>query len=373
MKLPNGYGSVTKLSGSRRKPYLARVTVGWEIDEKSEKCIQKRISIGTYKTKKDALQALSEYGIKPYDIQNSTMTLTSLYEKWSEQYYPSLKAKSSIRNMQSAWNYLHTIHTIKLKDLRTRHIKNAIESAYVICLRGANKGKKTEATANIKINMKLLMGLMLDYALEFEWIDRNYARSFKLSKDITASAKVVKAKHIIFSDSEMSILWDNVDKMDYVNWILIQCYMGWRPQELIDIELKKVDIENKYIIGGMKTNAGKNRVVPIHPRIFNLVKQNYDAAIKLDSNKLINDPYLGSTITYHQYALRFKKVITALELNSSHRAHDPRKTFVTMAKKANVDDFSIKKIVGHTSNDITETVYTERNLEWIRRELEKIP
>ncbi|STO37556.1 Uncharacterised protein [Gallibacterium anatis] len=33
MRLPNGYGSVFKLSGKRRKPFIARKTIGYdEID-----------------------------------------------------------------------------------------------------------------------------------------------------------------------------------------------------------------------------------------------------------------------------------------------------------------------------------------------------
>ena len=37
MKLPNGYGSVVKLSGKRRKPYMVRKTVGYHIDPIKEK------------------------------------------------------------------------------------------------------------------------------------------------------------------------------------------------------------------------------------------------------------------------------------------------------------------------------------------------
>ena len=33
MKLPNGYGSVVKMSGKRRKPYMVRKTIGWHLDK----------------------------------------------------------------------------------------------------------------------------------------------------------------------------------------------------------------------------------------------------------------------------------------------------------------------------------------------------
>ena len=31
MRLPNGYGSVIKLSGKRRKPYAVRITIGFKL------------------------------------------------------------------------------------------------------------------------------------------------------------------------------------------------------------------------------------------------------------------------------------------------------------------------------------------------------
>ena len=89
MKLPNGYGSVTKLSGNRRKPYLARVTLGWITDEQTGKTVQNRVPLGTFKTKKEALQALAEYGANPYDIQNAAMQLTSLPWKVNHPAVPS--------------------------------------------------------------------------------------------------------------------------------------------------------------------------------------------------------------------------------------------------------------------------------------------
>ena len=52
---------MTKLSGNRRKPYLARVTLGWITDEQTGKTVQNRVPLGTFKTKKEALQALAEY------------------------------------------------------------------------------------------------------------------------------------------------------------------------------------------------------------------------------------------------------------------------------------------------------------------------
>ena len=66
------------------------------------------------------------------------------------------------------------------------------------------------------------------------------------------------------------------------------------------------------------------------------------------------------------------KVMNQLKLNPEHRPHDPRKTFITMAKKANMDEYALKEIVGHSVKDITESTYTVRDLEWLRDDLQKI-
>ncbi len=165
--------------------------------------------------------------------------------------------------------------------------------------------------------------------------------------------------------------------MPYANIILIQCYMGWRPQELGLIELDKVDLEKRNIIGGIKTDAGYDRVVPIHDCIYDMVKELYDKAKKAGSKYLINCfdgvTHRGnSQMTYDKYSARFAKVISALGLNSEHRPHDPRKQFVSRCKKYNVDEYAIKYMVGHKISDITEAVYTKRPEGWLNDEIKKI-
>ncbi|MCD8398290.1 MAG: tyrosine-type recombinase/integrase [Lachnospiraceae bacterium] len=354
---------------------MARVTIGWELDEASGKASQQRISLGTFATKKEALEALGEYSANPYDIQKEDITLSELYQKWTEAYFPTLNGKSSERTITSAWKYCKPLHNMRAKDIRARHIKGIIDDAYIIKTSGANAGQKVMASPSTKGRIKSLFNLMLDFAVEYEIIDKNYARTFDLSTDIIKEKEAATRCHISFSEKEMEILWTNVDEVRFVDWILIQCYMGWRPQELALLKLEDVDLEKQCITGGMKTDAGRNRTVPIHHRIKNLVEKNYRVALELGSDRLLNDPDAvkgGMKITYDKYANRFDKVIHTLNLMEDHRAHDPRKTFITMAKKAGVDEYTIKRLVGHRIVDVTENVYTERDLEWLRSELEKI-
>ena len=138
-----------------------------------------------------------------------------------------------------------------------------------------------------------------------------------------------------------------------------------------------MNLENWTFMGGMKTEAGVDRVVPIHSRIQPLVMMRYKEAKDLGSKYLFNytdsDGRKKSTkFTYGRYTRSFKRIREDLSLHPSHKPHDGRTHFVTNAKKHRVDDYAIKYIVGHKISDITEKVYTKRELTWLREEIEKI-
>lgn len=65
MKLPNGYGTVKKMSGNRRRPYMVRKTAGWRYDEAKDKTVQEYITIGYAATRKEGLQMLAEFNQIP--------------------------------------------------------------------------------------------------------------------------------------------------------------------------------------------------------------------------------------------------------------------------------------------------------------------
>ena len=372
-RLPNGFGSITEIKNQNlRKPFRVMVTVGkTPLGRPIQKLLKPTAFFETYN---EAYMALVEYNKNPYDL-DSDMTVQELYDKWTDTYFENT-TESSKRTITSAWAYCSSIYNMRAKDVRARHIKGCMDNGYRIETRGAKKGEKVFATASTKSRIKSLFNLMLDYALEYEIVDKNYARTFEISSDIIKEKEAAKRGHIIFTDEELKKLWDNVAQIKYVEWILIACYMGWRPQELAILKLSDTDLENWTITGGMKTDAGKQRTVPIHSRIRELVRNNYEYAKSIDSDYLFNDKgntHSGSwKLTYDKYANRFNKVISSLDLNPAHRAHDSRKTFVTMAKKCGMDDNAIKAIVGHKSQDITESAYTERDIEWLRRDIEKI-
>lgn len=366
-KLPNGFGQISEIKDyNLRNRFRAMVTVGKTTTGRPICRLLKPEAF--FRTYNDAYIALVEYNRNPYDLDDA-ITVAELYERWTEDYFKTLKSESSARTITCAWAYCSSVYNMRASDVRARHIKGCMEEGVAKI-----KGKEQHASAGTKSRIKSLFNLMLDYALEYEIVDRNYARTFNVSDDIVKETEESKRGHIPFTEEEIEILWNNIDTKQYVDVILFQCYSGWRPQELGLLKLENINLETGVIVGGMKSDAGTDRTVPIHPRIRHIVDQKYKEAEELGSEYLLNctDSRSGLRLTYDKYQKRFAKIIDELKLNEQHRAHDPRMHFITMAKKYKLDEYAIKYIVGHAIQDITERVYTKREIDWLKEEIEKI-
>lgn len=351
MKLPNGYGSVYKLSGKRRNPYIVRKTTGWTIDEATNTAKQQYITIGYYPTRAKALEALANYNANPYDISTDSITFEEVYAKWSEVHFNSI-VPSAQRTWISAFNHSKPLYHMRMKDIRTNHLEDAIKNA--------NVGQST------KQRMKSLYNMIYKYCLKYDICDKDYAALCESVKRTSPSIERVP-----YSAEEIQQLWDNLD-FPFVDMVLIGIYSGWRPQELAILQIEDIDLEAGTMFGGLKTDAGRNRCVPIHPIIRELVVSNYNKAVKMDSKYLFNDEngQQGTYLTYDKYRSRFNKINK--KLGQNHRPHDTRHTFISKAKESGVNEYILKLIVGHAIEDITEKVYTHRTMQQLSEEIAKI-
>ena len=358
-RLPNGFGQISQIKGKNlRNPYRAMVTIGKDPDtgKPISRLLQPNAYFATYN---DAYAALLEYnrkpGSQPIKNEENSITVAELFEEWSKWYYPVL-SKSAIENHTTAWNASKMLYSIPVNKLKAKNIRNCIDSVRAV---------------TTKHRIKTLFTLMLDYAVEHEYCDNNVAKLIKLDPVVSKELNTVKTPHIAFTEDELNIMWNRMPDVRFVDYMLIQCYMGLRPRELLGILVENVDLENWTIKCGMKTDAGKNRIIPIHSAIRDLVKMKYKVANKLESPYLFNN-IMSKGMSYTTYNKYFTEAIAEMGLNPEHRPHDPRKNFITLAKKYNVDEYAIKRIVGHAIDDITEKVYTERGIDWLKEEMEKI-
>lgn len=152
------------------------------------------------------------------------MTVKDLYEKWSAEKFESYGSETSIRNIKSAWSYCEQLYDMRVKDLRPRHIKGIMSDGIKLV-----NGKETHPSAATAERIKSMFNMMLDYALENEIVNINYARSFDTPDSIVTEIASSKRNHIAYRPDEFSKLLENIDD-PFVGILVYQCYSGWRPR-----------------------------------------------------------------------------------------------------------------------------------------------
>ena len=374
-KRGRGEGSVTY--DRRRKRYRARVTIGWETNEETGRTKQIVKTLGSnYKTKGEATSALAEYLKNPYDLNNKDITFEQLYKKWFDEYIDTDEHESIKYRVKAAYRYCSLIYKKKFREITIIDMKDCIYKGTATCVRGKYKGEQRLASPQSKEIIKYLFNHIYDYALEARLVERNYAREFTLDKKVFQEKEKNYKSKVPFSKEEIDKLWKSIEFVPFADMIVYACYSGWRPTELIKLKIKDVDLKNGFVKGGMKTSAGKNRLVPIHPLVSSIVEKYYKEAKSVGSDYLFNDVNnkFGIGLSYDQYLSRFNKVMNALHFRTEITPHYTRHTFITKAKsrEVNMNEYVLKIIVGHDVGDLTEHVYTHRELNDLKEEMCKI-
>ena len=201
---------------------------------------------------------------------------------------------------------------------------------------------------------------MYKYCKQFELVEKDQSRFIKITKEDDDTHGVP------FTLEEMNKLWKHKDT-PFVDTILILCYSGWRINELAKMPLSDIDLEARTFTGGLKNRYSRNRIVPIHSDIMDLVRNryntNFNSLIYHDGTQNIGE------LKYREY---FNAALLASGIQSVHTPHDCRHTFNTLLDNAGVDRVSRYKLMGHKGKDINETVYAHKNIDQLRSAVEKI-
>lgn len=334
MKMPNGYGSIVKLKGNRRKPYQVRLTKGFTDEGK-----QIFMYLGYYAKREEALIALSDYNSSPYDITRETITFEEVYKKWSKEHFTKVSDSSIERYSNAFRKYCKSLYKMRFKDIRLTHLQGVIDDS----------GMAHPTRASIKT----LFNVLFAFAMKNDIVDKNYAQYVDVGK------REGKINRKPFTKEEIQKLFDNVDKLEFVDTVLIMIYTGMRVSEMLSIEITNVHIDERYMVGGMKTEAGKNRIIPINRKIEPFIKKYYEQ--NKDKKYLITNAF-GRQMQYSNYRReKFDNIMEKLKM--AHRPHDGRHTFSSLMDSAGANKLCIKRIMGHASPDITDSVYTHKTIE----------
>lgn len=340
MKNPNGYGGVIKLPGRRRNPWAARVTTGW--DDEGKQIFR---YIGYAETKRDALGILAAHQVKPV-APRADLTLEELYKEWTLSITSDIGAKTA-EGYRGAWRYLAQHAKEKVKDYRTAHVDLVLKQC-----------QKAGLSASLMSKIRSLAAQMLDKAVSQDIVEKNYARLAKIPK-------TEKTERQRFSDLEIKKLWKAQDT-PWVDTILILIYSGMRLGEMLTLTRFAIDWEQATITGGIKTDAGKNRVIPIHPRIAPLLRR-WDS---LGGERLINKDGKAMSLDYYRKYCYYKALETAgvPKLNP----HCCRHTFASMMADAGADVVAIQQIIGHAKYSTTADIYTHKDIQNLSQAICKI-
>ena len=322
MRNENGFGSIVCLDKSgkkRRKPWAVRITTGWN-DGK-----QQRQYLGYYKTQAEALIALAEYHKNGVNLDVTKLTLGEVYDQWIKRKAMTI-SESALNTHKMAYQRFGNMMNMPMKDIKKVHLQNWLDG---IELKPASKGK-----------IRSTMSQLFDYAVAYDIVQKNYAKNLEITEKVEKTGA-------IFTEEEIKVLWVNKDDQ-MVQYVLILIYTGLRIGELLAMRGDTIYLDKGYMVGGSKTEAGKDRIIPLHDKIIPLVEQN------IENNYLVYSKRSGA-FTYNGIRPRFEKLMA--KLNMTHKIHDTRKTAVSIMHSAGIPMETVRMIVGHSAKGVTESVY----------------
>ena len=339
MRAENGFGSIVcldKTGKKRRKPWAVRITTGWK-DGK-----QVRKYLGYYKTQTEALIALAEYHTEGYDIDMSKFTLKETFDEWFKTQEKRKLSKSVLATHRMTYSRLGSLGNTPIKNIKTATLQKWFDG---VDLKPASKGK-----------VKNTLTMVFDFATQNDIVSKNYAKFIKMDEKAEKTGKV-------YTEEEIKLLWKYKDQ-ENARILLILMYTGLRVGELLNITRDDINFDKQYMIGGLKTEAGRDRVIPIHSKIMPLVYE------QLGDNKWIIQARPGGKRHYNVLLNQNIKFIK--ELGLDHKFHDTRKTAISIMHTAGIPIETVRIIVGHVGDNVTEKIYLHKNPEELVKVINQI-
>lgn len=324
LKRANGTGTVYKLQGRRRRPWVAS---------------KSKTVVGYYETKTAALEALNRLTGRSLD-ERYNMTFEEVFEAWKLEHYKEL-TKSGRSQYDISFQVFSPLHKKKFRELRTADFQAALDPHM----------KKTHSTVS---KYKQLITQMSKWAIREELITTNFASFVKLPEN-------VKKEKEIFSDADIKKL--EADGSETAKIILMLIYTGMRIGELFSLLLE--DYHKTYVVGGEKTAAGRNRVIPIRPEGRGYFQ--YFAA-QADGPLLLSG-YTGDKVAANFRRRNYYPLLDKLGIERK-TPHATRHTYASRARKNGMPPEILQKILGHSDYSTTANIYVHTDVEELVKAVE---
>lgn len=342
---PNGSGTIVKLSGKRKNPFQVRVNTHINPDGYPAYDV-----IGCFPDRVSAEIALAGYNKAPYDPNDRRKLFSDVFASWYQWKYkvlPTATGKTSSQNcVIAAYKKCSSLHGMAMWDIRTQDMQDILDQA--------------DLSHAMLEHIRNLFRQMYKYAVQFELVAKDYSQYTRITKEDDDTQGVP------FTKEELQLLWKNKN-LPFVDTILIYCYSGWRINELAQMPLDNIDLESRTFTGGLKNRYSRNRTVPIHSAIYEIVEKRLDMRFK---SLIYHDD--TKDISQQKYREYFNAALLSCGIQTKHTPHDCRHTFNMLLDDAGADRVTRYKLMGHKGQDINENVYTHRDIDQLREALETI-
>ena len=337
MRKPNGYGSIKKLSGSRRRPFVFVVSVGKK---------QKPVEYFTTQIEAEIFQADYNKTHNHRSLPGHQITLTELYHRWLPAHTSNTSpSQSTLDSYSNSFKHLVSLHYEPFQQLKYADYQKILDSM-----------RKSGLSYSSLKKVRSLISLLEKYAVKIELINKCYAPLLSIGKN-----KPVRP-HNPFSRQKINRLWQHIDESG-VDTVLILLYTGMRVGEMLHLQKSDVNLRQRYIrITKSKTAAGI-RTIPIHHRIYPLI----EARMNTSGPWLISQN--DHMCSYSNYCILWRNVMHLIHADG-HTTHDCRHTVATLLDNAGANETAKRRILGHAGGDVTERVYTHKGLRQLRKCIE---
>ena len=345
MRNPNNYGTITNLGKGRRKPLAVRVHVGTKLTPEKREIPQYKY-IGYFENtpegKKAAIQLLAEYN-QGHSVSAlmKKPTFLELANEWLERHELALNTNNSNNVDSNISHYKSSLNKC------TYIFNKSIDTVSFKDVQGIADSVVTMSKSSV-MKLKTLINGTFDLARKSKYIPENFICDVDFNY-----ARKTDSIHEPFSEEEIEQLW-SMSQDKEVKVLLIMIYTGFRPTEFLRIENNNVHIEDRYIIGGGKTEAGTDRIVPIHEKIVPFVRY-----LMSDNDYLFNNQ--GKMWSYSRFVVAYWNPLMK-RLNMKHLPHDTRHTCATLLDRYRANQNCIKDILGHAREGVTNRVYVDKIL-----------
>ncbi len=355
MKRPNGTGSIVKLSGNRRRPYQVKIPGR----DKHGYVIQVPLSYhATAREAQDALDAYNvnkEAGCAPAPLLVN-YAVQEVYDGWSSREYRKLEAKgskASIVSHKAAWNK-------RVSRYAGRKMRDVTLDEWQSILDEDEDNGLSQSTIN---NDAILIRALYSYSMERDIVGKDYSQFLDIPSVDPKNPKGA------FTDLQVEQLWRMAaDGFPWADTALMMCYTGFRITEFLTLSRFNYNPgSGRYFTWGIKTAAGRGRVVPIHPRIGPFV----DSWLGRGGETLIVSEQ-GEPLTSPWYRRNAFPAIAQALGTPEATPHWCRHTFATRLHAAGVDELTSKLLMGHSIKADVTAGYTHPTVDTLASQVQKI-